>query len=221
MLISCPKCKTVYMVTSEEISNDGCKMFCSKCGEHFVCHRGDALIENFADIEEAFLQYGENAEGYNLFSGKNAVKSTRRAMQINLILSVVVALFVLFSLLLMRYEIVRIAPFTEHVYSFFGIESLYHGKGLEFINISRREYVENNISKIEITGQIYNTGKYEVIVPNINLQIVNKKGETVLWEEHEIELNRLEADNVLAFKIITINPTPYSKSFYLTFSENN
>ena len=147
------------------------------------------------------------------------LQNIRKTTQTNIILSVVLSLVFLLSLLFLRYDIVRFLPFTEKVYSAVGIESIYHGRGLEFVNIQRREYVEDNVSKMQITGEIYNTGKYEVIVPNINLQIVDRSGEIVLFEEHEIELNRLEPDSTLSFKIITMNPTPFAKSVYLTFSE--
>ena len=220
MLITCPKCKSVYEIEPDVLPQNGRKMKCSRCREVFWCNRSDALVEQFMDLEKIVPQYmKEKKNSRSSQKNDDMAQVIRKTNQINLILSVVLAVIALFSLLLLRYDIVRFLPFMESVYSAVGLDSVYKGRGLEFVNIHRREYIEDNIGKLQITGEIYNTGKYEVIVPNINLQIVDKNGEIVLFEEHEIELNRLEPESTLSFKIITINPTPFAKSVYLTFSE--
>lgn len=194
-------------------------MKCSQCSEKFFCRRSDALIEQFMDLEKIVPEYVKSGSKIGIARNDDLLQDIRKTTQTNMILSVVLSIIFLLLLLFLRYDIVRFLPFMENVYSAIGLESLYRGKGLEFINIQRHEYVEDNVGKIQITGEIYNTGKYEVIVPNINLQIVDRSGEIVLFEEHEIELNRLEPESTLSFKIITMNPTPYAKSVYLTFSE--
>ena len=220
MLIRCPKCKTVYEISPEVLPQEGRKMECSACKEKFFCQRSDVLIEQFMDLEKIVPEYiKERKKTVKKAKNDEIAANIRKTDDLNIILSVILALIVLLSLIFMRYEIVRFLPFMEKVYSVVGLESLYHGRGLEFVNIQRREYTENNIGKMQITGEIYNTGKYEVIVPNINLQVFDKDGEILLFEEHEIELNRLEPENTLSFKIITMNPTPFAKSVYLTFSE--
>ena len=221
MLIRCPKCKTIYEISPEVLPQEGRKMECSKCKEVFLCQRSDALVEHFMDLERIVPEYiKERKITANNFKEDNiSVSSIRKTNDVNIILSAVLVLIILLLLIFMRYEIVRFMPFMENVYSMVGLESLYRGRGLEFVNIQRREYTENNLGKMQITGEIYNTGVYEVIVPNINLQILDKNGKVLLFEEHEIELNRLEAQSTLSFKIITINPTPFAKSVYLTFSE--
>ena len=194
-------------------------MRCSKCSEEFFCHRSDALVEQFMDLEKIVPEYIKSGKKTNTVKNDDLLNNIRHTEHINIILSAILSLIFLLLLLFLRYDIVRFMPFMEKAYSFIGIESIYKGRGLEFVNIQRHEYVEDNVSKMQITGEIYNTGKYEVIVSNINLQIVDRKGEIVLFEEHEIELNRLEPDSTLSFKIITMNPTPFAKSVYLTFSE--
>ena len=220
MLIRCPKCKTVYEISPKVLPQEGRNMKCSECSEEFFCHRSDALVEQFMDLEKIVPEYiKERDRTFKRAENDKIITNFRKTNDINIVLSVVLVLIVFLSLIFMRYEIVRFMPFMENVYSMIGLESLYRGRGLEFVNIQRREYIEDNIGKIQITGEIYNTGKYEVIVPNINLQILNKNGEILLFEEHEIELNRLEPESTLSFKIITMNPTPFAKSVYLTFSE--
>lgn len=219
MLIRCPKCKSVYEISPDVLPEDGRNMQCSVCSEKFFCRRSDALVEQFMDLDKIVPEYMKSGNKMGIAKNDDLLQNIRKTTQTNIILSVVLSLVFLLSLLFLRYDIVRFLPFMEKVYSAVGIESIYHGRGLEFVNIQRREYVEDNVSKMQITGEIYNTGKYEVIVPNINLQIVDRNGEMVLFEEHEIELNRLEPDSTLSFKIITMNPTPFAKSVYLTFSE--
>ncbi len=219
MLISCPKCKTVYEIPAGTISPDGRYMSCSKCSEVFLCKPEDALIEQFIDMENAVPDDTKKHMNDILAAQQNSEKSIHKSTKLNVILSLVATVFVLLCLIFLRYDIVRLAPFAEKAYDFVGLESIYRGRNLEFVNIARHEFIENNISKLEITGEIYNTGKYVVMVPNINLQIVDKKGQVVLFEEHKIELNRLNPDNTLSFKIISVNPTPYAKSIYLTFAE--
>lgn len=216
MLISCPKCKSVYEISSETIPSEGRHFSCAECKEVFFCKPEDAMIEQFIDMENIVPEYVKK-QAYEALNKQE--KTIRKSLKLNVILSFCLAFFLLSALIFLRHEITRYLPFMERVYSSVGLESVYRGRNLEFLNINRREYVENNISKIEITGEIYNTENYTVLVPNINLQIVDKTGKTVLFENHKIDLNRLEGKNTLSFKIITTNPTPYAKSVYLTFSE--
>ena len=216
MLISCPKCKSVYEISSDVIPAEGRHFSCAECNEVFFCKPEDAMIEQFMDMENVVPEYTKK-QAYEVLNKQE--KTIRKSIKLNVILSICLAFFVLLTLVFLRFEMTRYLPFMEKIYSSFGLESIYRGRHLEFLNINRREYVENNVSKIEITGEIYNTEKYTVLVPNINLQIVDKNGKIVLSENHPIDLNRLDGGNTLSFKIITVNPTPYAKSVYLTFSE--
>jgi len=219
MLISCPKCKTVYETASGIIPPEGRYMSCSKCGEVFLFKPEDALIEQFIDMEKAVPNGLEERAEKILSEQQNSAKTIRNFAKLNVMLIITLIVFILLCLIFLRFEIVRFIPIAEKMYNIVGLESVYRGRNLEFVNIARHEFIENNISKLEITGEIYNTGQYIVTVPNINLQIVDKGGKVVLFEEHKIELNRLEPDNTLSFKIISVNPTPYAKSIYLTFAE--
>ena len=57
MLISCPKCKSVYEIPADEVRENGRKMLCSECGKEFLCHKEDALVEQFVDLENIVPEY--------------------------------------------------------------------------------------------------------------------------------------------------------------------
>ena len=127
----------------------------------------------------------------------------------------------LFSLLLyaFRYDIVRILPQTERLYSKINITSIPYGSNLEFNNISTKEYIENNISKIEINGMITNKGKYVTKLPPIKIDIYNKNGTLLLTLIEKLPLPRLEAGYNILFNKTINNTTPLAKSIYVSLED--
>lgn len=132
-------------------------------------------------------------------------------------------LFVLFSLLLLyyfRYEIVRAIPVMEKAYAAIGIKSRILGEGLEFVNINRRDFEEDYVTKMEIKGFIANQSARTIEVPNLHLEVLDKNGDRIQSQEAVAPVVKIEPGNRVPFSIIITKPSPLSKYIYMTFTEN-
>ncbi len=230
MLIKCPKCRSVYDLPDNLINNDGLKMRCSQCSEIWIGYPEDALKKVSVtpkSIQKMFKMISKDTDP--LFEDTKTetapvekikiVNTYKKTPYTTIILVSLVIL--LFSLLLyaFRYDIVRILPQTERLYSKINITSIPYGSNLEFNNISTKEYIENNISKIEINGMITNKGKYVTKLPPIKIDIYNKNGTLLLTLIEKLPLPRLEAGYNILFNKTINNPTPLAKSIYVSLED--
>lgn len=230
MLIKCPKCRSVYDLADDLIQPEGLKMRCCECGEIWTAHPEDALKKRKSaqnkDLSKIFERVSKQTEtlfeenGGNTTEKIRIVNVTRYKHTVNLILLLIALISIAAILYYMRYEIVRLVPQAEQIYDKMYISSVPYGKNLEFKNISTKEFTENNIAKISISGTIANVGKYTSAVPPIRVDIYDKAGNLLLNTNHYLPLPRLEPGYKLLLNIVVTNPTPYAKSIYLNFADN-
>ena len=130
---------------------------------------------------------------------------------------------VLFFLLLfyLRFDIVRVAPFMEKVYAALNIESVIPGEGLEFQNITRNEYEEDYVNKMEIRGFIANVSDETRAVPTIQVELLDKNVQALQVLYQEPPVPRVVAGGKVAFQIIVTKPSSFSKYVYLTFTREH
>lgn len=131
--------------------------------------------------------------------------------------------FILACLLLtfyyFRYEIVRKMPATENIYSVFGIKSRVVGEGLEFQNISRREFEEDDLIKFEIKGFIANNTDKTIDIPMIYAELLDKDANKIQTEAANSVIPLVAPHSRVAFSFVIDKPSALSKYIYLTFSE--
>lgn len=129
---------------------------------------------------------------------------------------------VLFTLMLfyLRFEIVRVAPFMERIYESCGIVCVIPGEGLEFQNITRDEFEEDYISKMEIRGFITNVTGKTLDIPTIQVEILDKNVQPLQVLYQEPPVKRIIAGSKVAFRIMINKPSTFSKYVYLTFTED-
>lgn len=230
MLIKCPKCRLVYDLPDNLIGDDGLKMRCSECLEIWTAYPEDGLkkvVTSPKNIQKMFNQVSKQTD--NLFTEEPIKpvitsvekKTTKISAKTNYMVNVVLSAFVLFSIAILlfafRYDIVRLFPNAENVYSKINVSSIPYGTNLEFNNIKTREYIENNVSKIEISGMVTNVGKYTSELPPVKIDIFDKNGRLLLSKTENLSLPRLESGYHILFKTIVINPTIHAKSIYVNF----
>lgn len=229
MLIKCPKCRSVYDVPDTLVPEEGRVLRCAECGEIWTAQKKDALKKRKSptkDIQKMFERVSKETE--NLFDAPEVktvekirvVNVTRYKHTINILLLLVALISVAAALYYMRYDIVRLIPETEKLYDKIDVSSVPYGRNLEFKDITTREFSEDNIAKIEISGAIVNTGKYQTEIPPVKVDIYGKDGTPLLNTTHYLPIPRLEPGYNLLFNIVVTNPTPFGKSIYLTFNEN-
>lgn len=130
------------------------------------------------------------------------------------------ALVLLFlSLFYLRYDIVRIAPFMEKAYTICGVECVIAGEGLEFENITRTEFEEDYVSKMEIRGFISNVSPNTLEIPTIRVEMLDKNAQALQILYQEAPVKRVSAGSRVAFRIVVNKPSTFTKFVYLTFSK--
>lgn len=232
MLIKCPKCRSVYDLPDNLITDEGLKMRCSECLEIWIGYPEDALKKVTTtpkNIQKMFKMISKDTE--SLFSDEAIAEKTPSVEKVKIVntykkshhitIILLTLIVVLFSLILyaFRFDIVRFIPQTEELYSKINITSIPYASNLEFNNITTKEYVENNISKINISGMITNTGKYVTKLPPIKIEIFDKNGKLLVTIHEDLSLPRLEAGYNILFNKIVNNPTPLAKSIYVSLED--
>ena len=142
----------------------------------------------------------------------------RRNRQFFICASVVLFLLVLFYL---RFDIVRAMPFMEKVYSVFFIDSVIPGEGLEFQNITRNEFEEDYINKMEIRGFIANITDETVDIPVMQIELLDKNVQALQVIYQEPPVPRIVGGGKVAFRIVITKPSSFSKYVYLTFTREH
>ena len=140
-------------------------------------------------------------------------KTTRRYVYFLLFFVVLLLLYYF------RYEIVRTFPFMEQVYSSLDIQSKVLGEGLEFKNVSRRNYEDDYVTKMEIKGFIVNNTEKILEIPDVKLEVMDEKGLVLDTLIMPPPAKFVKENGRVAFSVTVTKPSPLSKYIYLTFTE--
>ena len=119
-----------------------------------------------------------------------------------------------------RYDITRNFPVMEHIYGLFNSKSVMPGEGLEFQNITRREFEDDYVNKIEVKGYIANKTDGKIKIPTIRLDTLDRNARVLHEQYQKAPVEILEAKGKIAFSIIVTKPSPLSKYIYLTFVDD-
>ncbi len=126
---------------------------------------------------------------------------------------------IILSSLSFRYELVRKFPKLEAMYSAIGIQSRIIGEGLEFQNVSHREYEEDYVKKMEVKGFIRNSTDKKLPIPEIEVEVLDKDGITLQKVNTKTPIAEIWPKERAAFSFIITQPSPLSKYVYLTFGK--
>lgn len=129
------------------------------------------------------------------------------------------AVCALLALYAFRYEIVRKASFMNYAYKAFGIEARVIGEGLEFQNVSRREFEEDDLIKHEIKGFIVNNSSKTIEIPMILAEELDVNANMLQKQTEEVAIPLIMPQSRVAFSFVINKPSPLAKYVYLTFVE--
>lgn len=246
MLISCPKCNSVYNLLNNHIPFSGKKFRCSQCGHVWTVYPKDVkdiepenmvksqiirpaavFDENSEDINAMFDRLSQDTKG--LFSNYQADSGgfwgrLRRKLQVFFsptmtVCSILLIIFI-FTIYIgyrNRYEIVGIMPKLEDFYNKIDLESIYAGRDVKFENVKIRDLDKNGKHYVEISGIIRNTGKLSSQILPIKAVMVNSNGEKEGEKTQVLTLKRLGPDFSAMFRILFNNKTTLGKKLSLTF----
>ena len=131
------------------------------------------------------------------------------------------AIFVCVSLYNNRYQVVRDFPFFNDIYKFFGIKARIAGEGLEFQNISWNILENENGTRLEIKGFVYNLTDRNVELPTIHVEILDKTTALLQSQNRDIDEHEVAPSAKVPLYLAIDNPAPTAKYVYLTFVDKN
>lgn len=218
MLISCPKCHSVYNISEDRIPGKGKKFKCAECGEIWKVFPQDVsfakventvktqqvaeekeISQNDREIEEMLNRLSHGTK--NLFANNGEVNQMSvvkrfkhrlyNFMSFTARIAFLLVVIVLLGILIAynhRYEITARLPKMEQIYNKFNIESVYKAKNIVFRDVQLHK-VDNDM--VLISGRLYNTGKYKEEILPIKVTFFNKNGQP------ELEVTEKLSDQVL------------------------
>ena len=247
MLISCPKCNSVYNISDTRIPGSGKRFKCAECGEIWRVFPQDvksvepeSKVNGFAysaapkeeidDINAMFSRLSHDTR--NLFSGENkaedmaAADKLRRFCRNSFSSSMIIAFLLVLSIVLGgfliyrdRYEIVAHVPEMEKVYARFDIESVYNGRNIIFRDVRIRNIRRNGVDMIEISGRLLNNGNTTVNTLPVKASFTDDDGNT---ESEIIELlppQRLTPKSSTLFRIVADMPSSNVSKIMLSLED--
>lgn len=129
----------------------------------------------------------------------------------------VFCLILFLSMFYARYEIVRNLPFMGKVYAAIGIRATIPGYGLEFQNVTRREFEEDYVRKFEIKGFVANTSNFVVEVPTISIEMLDNDTNVLQTVETTTPVAKLAPEGRISFRAIVVKPSSFTNYILITF----
>lgn len=118
-----------------------------------------------------------------------------------------------------RYDVARSVPVMRNVYTALGIQSAVVGEGLEFQNVSRRDFEEDSVRKFEIKGFIANNANHNINIPQIHAILLDKDARQLQVENADSAIPLVVPGGKVAFSFVVSKPALMTKYIYLTFGE--
>ncbi|MBR3661811.1 MAG: zinc-ribbon domain-containing protein [Alphaproteobacteria bacterium] len=248
MLISCPKCKTVYMVNAEQIPDSGKKFKCFNC-EHIwevfpqdlipteseksanlvkpqIIRPAVAVDNSDQNVQQMFEKMSKDTK--SLFSyDDNAFNKIRRKLQVfltplmrNSIIFIFIFCFTFLIGYFNRYDAVRFVPQMKYFYDELQLESLYKGRDVVFrmMNVEHLDKRDENF--VEISGILTNKGKYKVELPPIKFALINKNGTVEDSIVKKMTMPQLDAGMSSMFRVLLRNTTIDEKQVKINFCKD-
>lgn len=187
----------------------------------------EASVSANQDVKDIFERLSKETEA--LFKAESEEKSIKKYWfglkkmlglqnphHIKYYLAAVVMLLLLF-LYYARYEVVRAVPFTEPVYRLVGIKAYVTGEGLEFQNVSRRDFEEDFIRKFEVKGFIANQTDKTIGIPTIKAELLDKDARVIQAKKVASVIPLVTEKGKVPFSFVIEKPSRLSKYIFLTF----
>lgn len=242
MILTCPKCKTVYRLDDSLIPEEGRKVHCFNCGNLWVAYKpiekeaATPAVEDMAkkkveiveeipvveeeinidadDVEEIFSSFSIRREDS---LDPSPIKPKRNWWKLlNWLLFI--ALFIAAcctALYYFRFDIVKKFPQTEVVYNHFGINSLGFAQGLSFEEVEKVDL----FPQVLISGFIKNNNFSNVEIPTISVQFLDDDKEIIKETKYKLETTSIKSGEKLPFNA-TVDKPEYFKYIIVTFVED-
>lgn len=184
------------------------------------------VVEN-QEVKDIFERLSKETEA--LFKAESEEKSIKKhwfnlkkalglqnPRYIRYYLAAFAALFLLF-MYYARFEAVRAVPILEPVYRLVGIKAFVTGEGLEFQNVTRRDFEEDYVHKFEIKGFIANQTAKTIDIPTIKAELLDKDARMIQSKKVASAIPFVTAKGKVPFSFVIEKPSKLGKYIFLTF----
>lgn len=187
----------------------------------------EASVSANQDVKDIFERLSKETEA--LFKAESEEKSVKKYWfgfkkalglqnphHIKYYLAAAATLLLLF-LYYARFDVVRAVPFMEPVYRLVGIKAYVTGEGLEFQNVSRRDFEEDFVRKFEVKGFIANQTDKTIDIPTIKAELLDKDARAIQAKKVAPGIPLVTAKGKVPFSFVIEKPSRLSKYIFLTF----
>lgn len=221
MIITCPECKTRYMIKSEKLGLDPKSVRCAKCKHQWMVNPNPLAEENIK--EKPPLPPMARLDAPSLAEQQKHLNE--RIKKRNNIFFAFIAIFIasgLISTVLFKNSILEKYPNLGSVYELVGFslpEQENNFAGLRIQGIERQQDETADMTVLSFSGDVKNTSDIEVPVPNVKVQLFDEDG--ILLDEWtaQPEHKTLKAGEVTTWVCRFYDPPLNQISQYKTFFE--
>ncbi|PPR08987.1 MAG: hypothetical protein CFH44_00502 [Proteobacteria bacterium] len=221
MIITCPECKTRYMIKSEKLGLDPKPVRCAKCKHQWTVNPSPLMSENYAEKPPlppiARLSSPSLADQQKVLNDK--IK--KRNVFVFSFLGFLV-LGSLLTIIIFKDRIITKYPDMASVYELVGFslpEQEQNFAGLAIQNVERSQEKTSDMTILSFSGNVKNTSDIEVPVPNVKVQLFDEEG--ILLDEWtaQPEHKTLKPDQTTSWVCRFYDPPLAQISRFKTFFE--
>jgi len=242
MILTCPACNTRYTVDAAKFPSAGRTVRCAKCGhswhapgpepeaapEPVPVAEADAPLPTFASpavpagADEIFAPASATRAYAPPAQSPPADKPRGQALQTAAVVAgwlglVAVVLLIGYSAVRYRQDIASVWPQSAGVYSGIGLPVT--ASGIDFRDVAYRREAEDGQTVLVVTGQIVNTGKRELPVPQTVRVGLNDADNRELYHwTFKPDATTLQPGASLPFRTRLSSPPPGARFAVVTFA---
>lgn len=220
MIITCPECKTRYMLKSDKVGLDSKKVRCAKCKHQWIVNPNPApeSLDNkpplppMARLGAPSLKEDQKKLNEKLRKRKKVIFSFFFGFLVS----------ALCLLVLFRNNIVDYKPELASIYELVGLkleDKANNFAGLVITDVNRKQETRADMTVLSFSGKIKNQSEIEVPVPNVRVQLFDEDG--ILLDEWtaQAEQKTLKPDQITTWICRFYDPPLSQISKFKTFFE--
>jgi len=221
MIITCPECKTRYMIKSEKLGVDPKDVRCAKCKHQWTVNPNPLMsdltkekppLPPIARLDSPSLAVQQKELNARIKKRKMFFISFLGALLVcSLVLSVV-----------LKDQIIKQYPSLVTVYELIGFKAPEQEQtfaGLVIQGVERQQEKTADMTILSFSGSVKNTSEIEVPVPNVKVQLFDEEG--ILLDEWtaQPEHKTLKPNQITTWVCRFYDPPLTQISQYKTFFE--
>ena len=203
MIISCPSCKTRYLVDPSALGERGRSVRCAKCSQIWS-EKPPADMPKRVDILPPESESGSLPPGSNL---PVLVQRQRKGASVGWLGVLLLIVIVILGGVLAREQIVTVWSPASKLYSFLGLSITKNTLlGLQISEIEYEKILEDGIEILIVTGKISNSSDAYQIIPGIKIVLEDDVGIVLMEWIFAVKIRGLEGGHSTQFKTLLRAP---------------